>query len=366
VEAEVAPKPPSPSGALRKGSNGPQVALAQAQLNDLGAAPQLEADGRFGAKTEAAVKTFQASHQLRADGVIGDLTSTMLANEHALHAEDAGAEPCHTPADPGPDEAFDEAGGGGPSEVTLGVNDLVGQEKGAERVVVKLTNDVSPEKTASDLAEMAAFGGVQETAVTVAALQAVLARHPNISTLALLSHGTPDGKIFVGNTLISLAALAAQLQQRGAGSVGSIVFLGCSVGNDKTGLGEIKKKAGAKDSQGVNCNMQTISSRPVPDGNGVPLPSVNAIIKAGSQDPVAAIKKQAKVSMKKDRRTGCIIGFPAGVETIESVTDEKIKALYDKNKGFLTAKFTSNVCETCFEALVFDPPDDCGCKKVQA
>lgn len=64
---------------LRKGDKGEYVTLAQTELiqrgYDLGS---YGADGKFGAKTEAAVKAFQRDWGLAVDGVIGPKTWTML------------------------------------------------------------------------------------------------------------------------------------------------------------------------------------------------------------------------------------------------------------------------------------------------
>jgi peptidoglycan hydrolase-like protein with peptidoglycan-binding domain len=66
------------SGAvLRNGSSGPEVKQLQEQLNKLGYNVG-EADGKFGPKTEAAVKKFQADKGLEADGVVGAKTREAL------------------------------------------------------------------------------------------------------------------------------------------------------------------------------------------------------------------------------------------------------------------------------------------------
>ncbi len=57
---------------LRKGSSGSQVVELQNGLNTMGYAnPALVADGKFGAKTDVAVKAFQAAKGLVADGIFG-------------------------------------------------------------------------------------------------------------------------------------------------------------------------------------------------------------------------------------------------------------------------------------------------------
>ena len=57
---------------LRYGSSGALVKVVQQRLG------KLTVDGRFGAKTLAAVKTFQRSHKLVPDGVVGALTWSAL------------------------------------------------------------------------------------------------------------------------------------------------------------------------------------------------------------------------------------------------------------------------------------------------
>ena len=62
---------------LRRGSKGTEVTRLQAALNALGYACG-EADGIFGAKTEAAVRNFQRDHSLTVDGIAGRDTQAAL------------------------------------------------------------------------------------------------------------------------------------------------------------------------------------------------------------------------------------------------------------------------------------------------
>jgi peptidoglycan hydrolase-like protein with peptidoglycan-binding domain len=58
---------------LRKGSTGVAVRQLQQALTDLGYDPD-PVDGRFGMKTESAVKAFQHDRRLTVDGIVGDFT----------------------------------------------------------------------------------------------------------------------------------------------------------------------------------------------------------------------------------------------------------------------------------------------------
>ena len=57
---------------LEPGAQGQNVRYLQQRLNSFGYS--LNIDGIFGAKTEAAVKSFQTRHQLSADGIVGPKT----------------------------------------------------------------------------------------------------------------------------------------------------------------------------------------------------------------------------------------------------------------------------------------------------
>lgn len=63
---------PYPGVALRSGNAGGTVRLVQQTLNAKG--ENLATDGRFGAKTAAAVQRFQRKNALTADGVVGPAT----------------------------------------------------------------------------------------------------------------------------------------------------------------------------------------------------------------------------------------------------------------------------------------------------
>ena len=69
---------------LSNGSKGPEVENAQKQLNDWRASngkDPIKEDGKFGDKTEKAVKDFQKENGLKSDGIIGPNTKDRLALE---------------------------------------------------------------------------------------------------------------------------------------------------------------------------------------------------------------------------------------------------------------------------------------------
>lgn len=72
---------------LRKGSAGEYVTLLQTRLIQLGYdLSPYGADGKFGAKTETAVKQFQKDRDLTADGVVGQKTwDALLSGETVLY-----------------------------------------------------------------------------------------------------------------------------------------------------------------------------------------------------------------------------------------------------------------------------------------
>lgn len=84
VDGDVTPVPPAEDEGqlcptIRRGSTGEFVMVCQEILVDLGydLGPS-GVDGKFGTKTEAAVKTFQQRHGLTADGIVGPKTWQQL------------------------------------------------------------------------------------------------------------------------------------------------------------------------------------------------------------------------------------------------------------------------------------------------
>ena len=81
---------------VRRGNSGEYVLLMQKALNEHGAS--IDADGKFGKLTEAAVKQFQTSNGLKADGICGHKTWAVLGVQAAPEApeipdDDAVEEP---------------------------------------------------------------------------------------------------------------------------------------------------------------------------------------------------------------------------------------------------------------------------------
>jgi hypothetical protein len=79
------------STTLKKGANGKPVEQLQHALNALGAS--LKPDGKFGAKTEEAVRAFQAAHGLPADGEVDAKTRAAIVEWLAKPATTAPTEP---------------------------------------------------------------------------------------------------------------------------------------------------------------------------------------------------------------------------------------------------------------------------------
>jgi len=90
--AERTPSNPAheASSMLKEGAHGDDVRVLQERLGKLGYAgahgETLQADGRFGPATHAAVAAFQRDHHLPADGVAGPLTLRQLDNQLHLRA----------------------------------------------------------------------------------------------------------------------------------------------------------------------------------------------------------------------------------------------------------------------------------------
>ena len=78
---------------LKSGSKGREVTALQENLNKAGVKPKLNVDGKFGKKTEAAVKDFQKKKGLKADGVVGKKTEGALGGKGAGKGNSKGKHP---------------------------------------------------------------------------------------------------------------------------------------------------------------------------------------------------------------------------------------------------------------------------------
>jgi len=73
---------------LRRGDSGAKVRELQLLLNNYGYG--LDVDGKFGTKTENAVKAFQQSHWLTADGIVGEKTWVALKADSGVSEPSEG------------------------------------------------------------------------------------------------------------------------------------------------------------------------------------------------------------------------------------------------------------------------------------
>jgi hypothetical protein len=141
------------------------------------------------------------------------------------------------------------------------------------------------------------------------------------------------------------------------------VFLGCSVGNDKTGLGDVKTRLGAKNSEGASCNLSTRSASPVTDRKGNPLTSVAAIGRPAPTRRGHPQQRQDPAGQQRPHRVH--LRVHARAVDRRRARREAVPDLR-RAKGLLTAKFTTSG-DVCDENLPFDKADEItGCKRVQA
>ncbi len=75
---------------LYKGKSGERVEALQSLLNDEGA--NLEVDGKFGPKTDAAVRAYQDDNDLQVDGRVGPETRGSLSGGVSVSSSDSSAE----------------------------------------------------------------------------------------------------------------------------------------------------------------------------------------------------------------------------------------------------------------------------------
>ena len=75
---------------VRRGMKGESVSDLQKKLNDLGQTPPLVVDGKFGPKTEAALKDCQADHHIQQTGVLGPTTWNVIEKAKPSARGDSG------------------------------------------------------------------------------------------------------------------------------------------------------------------------------------------------------------------------------------------------------------------------------------
>lgn len=341
---------------VRRGTRGADVKSIQINLNALGATPQLETDGSFGRCTESAVKEFQGSHRLATDGIVGQNTRAMLQAELAIHGANFLV-PCHTADRPGPDT--NRLGVDGPRPTPRGGNLVAapGTPGVKEDVAMLLTGE------AISRTEARAAGGAQEgpggqVLTSVGGIQAALDRHANIGTLAIVSHGGADGTIRLDTSNVFLTDLAKQLSQRPAGSIDSIVFLGCNIGKDRAGMLELKAKLGAKSVEGSNCHLTASVTDPI------------AGVTNESQIPKRFTKKTWGEQVKRNciglakEHQNCLVGLRPKFKTLVEADPEFVADVYLKNAGKMVFRFAQE-SGTCFDDLQFGKGDAAGCMRVQ-
>lgn len=351
-------------GLLARGSSGEPVRALQIDLNALGATPQLEPDGKFGGGTDAAVRFFQRAHRLKPDGIVGPATAPMVRAERSIKGANFLV-PCHTPDKPGPDGAeeralAENAGGGGGGNLIAAP-----PTPGAAKVNLTVVLTGEPQ----DKDEAAAVGGKVVQVGSIADLKAVLDQHPNIGMLAIISHGGLDGTVKIGGSNEKLAAIAAALTKRAAGSIDRVQFLGCNIGRDTAGMAVLKGQVAAAAVEGVNCFLETQRLTPARRQNGQGKP-----ILTPADLPPGMTKAQFGTALKglipshldvnnhKITNPDCILGF--GPDTkLATVDPEKLADLYFARSGNLV--FRSTPGGTCWDDLKFDQPDKDGCRRVQ-
>ncbi len=362
---------PAPAGPatpmLSRGSSGPAVRALQLDLNALGQQPHLDPDGAFGKNTDAAVRFFQQAHRLVPDGIVGPFTSNMLSNERATEPATLLA-PCHTPEKPGPSGAHEKA-----LDETVGPNrggNLLGAPgKPKVNLTLVLTNEPQ------DNDEAAAVGGTRVNVGSMAELKKVLDANPSIGLLAIISHGGSDGTVVVGGKNEKLAAIAAALTQRTAGSIDRIQFLGCNIGKDPGGMSTLKGQTGAGAVEGVTCFLETQILRPAhrtPSGalirtradlprqpNGQPMSDVDF-----GNHLKQLIPGHTDVRNNPLKRHDCILGLKPGT-TLAMTDPAELADLYFKRQGNLVFRFNPATDGACWNDLKFDKPDAAGCQRVQ-
>jgi peptidoglycan hydrolase-like protein with peptidoglycan-binding domain len=390
---------------LRRGSHGEGVRSVQERLNLLGATPALAVDGSFGPLTDQAVRFFQASHRLVVDGIVGPETNPMLDREVSQHgdAEDLlarGGGPCHTPEAPGPDDvatgeapapdrpvppvleepvfAFTEFQTRGGSKA----KDTPGQPKTPPAppadLVVQLTDEAPPGPGQDDtqvsqaLAQANAGGATPVKVASPEELRELLKKKGAVGRLIIISHGLNSGEVrfdLQGTRDVKLVDLAAELAKSGA-TVEQVVFRGCSIGNDRTGLEEVRKSVKASVAEGTNCHLESKRAGPVtivepPVGKNKPRQVVidsEAKFKALHPNDKPVYHRTLRNLLNSAGHQDCLVGLPQG-KTAASLSDDELRAIAMRNRGRLVVQYTKE-SDQCFTDLQFGGTGQC--RRIQA
>jgi peptidoglycan hydrolase-like protein with peptidoglycan-binding domain len=388
---------------LRRGSSGEGVRSVQERLNLLGATPALTVDGSFGPLTDKAVRFFQAAHRLVVDGIVGPETNPMLDREVSQHgdAEDALARrggPCHTPEEPGPDDAATGEALDRPPPVleepafafteldtrrgSLKAKDEPTQPKGPPSppadLVVQLTDEAPPGPGQDDtqvsqaLAQANAGGATPVKVASPEELRELLKKKGAVGRLIIISHGLNSGEVrfdLQGTRDVKLADLAAELAKSGA-TVEQVVFRGCSIGNDRTGLEEVRKSVKASVAEGTNCHLESKRAGPVtivepPVGKNKPRQVVidsEAKFKALHPNDKPVYHRTLRNLLNSAGHQDCLVGLPQG-KTAASLSDDELRAIAMRNRGRLVVQYTKE-SDQCFTDLQFGGTGQC--RRIQA
>lgn len=356
VEIDVEQNAPSTEvtkrPALRRHSRGPLVTAIQTMLNAVRAVPTLEVDGDFGPRTESAVKFFQNSHRLTSDGIVGPATKAMLDREVALHGVESRdplqmVGPCHTSVLPGPDDATFTA-----AAAPFAAVDAPPTPQPAPDLVVQLTSD-----SVSDALAAAHGRGAAVVKVTSPDdLRTLLAGKKTVGRLVVVSHATTQGELRfdIGTAVstVNLSDLAAKIRK--SATVREIVFLGCDVGKDPDGLGDIKQALTASAAEGTDCHLIAQKIGPLTaDGAAV-----------DTEQKYQALSAQAKTVYNKalreqavNNRGECLVQLKPN-QKLKDVTGDQLRAFAMQHGGVLITHFTQED-GVCWKDLKFDGPGRC-------
>jgi hypothetical protein len=168
---------------------------------------------------------------------------------------------------------------------------------------------------------------------------------------------------------VKLVDLAAELAKSGA-SVEQVVFRGCSIGNDRTGLEEVRKSVKASLAEGTNCHLESKRAGPVTvvppsEGKKKPLPVlVDSEAKFKSLHPIdkGVYHRKLRGLQNDTGHKDCLVGLPQGKKA-DSLSDDELRALAMRNRGRLVVQYTKESDE-CFTDIQFGGSGQC--RRIQA